>query len=334
MRSFQEFLESFKELSKHEMLHIPSYKEYLKEHSNDNKFDYISDIFVPYKFLGQKRITTMSHDRFSTPNYHSHRFMEINYILEGDFINIIEGQEIVMHKGDICIMPPLVFHSMDIIQRDIESRRNSYAIHLFINEHAIKEFFADTSNESITKFINNIVNGESHRKYAFFRCSDPSVSEWIAKLLFYSTHYINNDFKNEEQTLSFYLAHSFISEMLNPERYTLSFSTSFTGNHSSTNDIIGYISENFTTVTLEDVASKFNYSFSYASKLIKQRTGLGFSKLLSNIRLERACDLLKNTDYLIHDIASKCGYNNTEHFHRCFKAKYGMTPSNYRDDDK
>ncbi len=334
MTSFCEFIEKIKNLSEQEKIHIPIYEKYLKEHEDDSKSDYISDIFVPDRFLGQKKLTTMSHNRFSTPNYHSHRFMEINYILEGDFINIIEGQEIVMHKGDICIMPPLVFHSMDIIQHDIESRKNSYAIHLFINVHAIKEFFPDTSNESFTRFINNIARGESHRKFAFFRCSDPGVSEWIAKLLFYSTHSAGTEIKSEEDSLLFHLGRAFIAEMLNPKRYTLSFSTSFTGNSSSTNDIIGYISENFKTVTLEDVALKFNYSFSYASKLIKQRTGLGFSKLLSNIRLERACDLLKHTDQSVQDIASKCGYNTTEHFHRSFKAKYRMTPSSYRENSK
>jgi len=334
MLPFHDFLEHLTRLSPHEKLHMQAYEEYLKQHSDDNKCDYISDIFVPDKFLGDKKITTMTHDRFSTPNYHSHRFMEINYILEGDFINIIEGQETIMHKGDICVLPPLVFHSMDLCERAPEKRKDSFAIHLFINTDAIKEFFPDIRDESFSKFINGIVNGESHRKFAFFRCSDPGISEWLAKLMYYSTSCYAGGKRPEEQILSHTLAHAFISEMLNPERYTLSFSTSFTGNSSSTNDIIGYISENFTDVTLEKVATQFNYSFSYASKLIKQRTGLGFSKLLSNIRLERAAELLRDTDSPIRDIASKCGYNNIEHFHRCFKSKYGITPSAYRDNSK
>ncbi len=331
MSTFAQFSERFGILSDQEKLHIQSYKEYLKEHGNDNKSDYITDVFVSDKFIAGKKITTMNHDRFSTPNYHSHRFMEINYILEGDFINIIEGQEILMHKGDICVLPPFIFHSMDIVSRDIEIRKNSYAIHLFINTSSIGEFFADITNESFAKFINGVVNNESHRKFALLRCNDPSVSEWITKLLYYSTQLCNKNSTPENLVLSSHLAHTFIAEMLNPERYSLSFSNSFAGASSSTNDIIGYISENFRTVTLENVAEKFNYSFSYTSKLIKQRTGLGFSKMLSNIRLEKTCELLKNTDYPVQDIASKCGYNNTEHFHRSFKAKYGVTPSNYRE---
>lgn len=330
MKTFQELLNSFTELSKHEKLHISSYKEYLEQHSNDNKFDYVSNVFVSDMILGEKKITTMNHDRFSTPNYHSHRFMEINYILDGNFVNTIEGQEITMHKGDICVLPPLVFHSMDLVERDIEKRKNSYVIHLFINTEAISEFFPCTQNESFARFINGIVKGESHRKFAFFQCSDPNVSEWIAKLLYFSTQRFSSTKSNEERELSHHLAHAFIAEMLNPERYSLSFSTSFTGNSSSTNDIIGYISENYRTVTLEDVAEKFNYSFTYASKLIKQRTGFGFSKMLSDIRLEKACYLLNSTDCTVQDIAARCGYNNIEHFHRSFKTKYSITPATYR----
>ena len=330
MYTFGELIDSFNELSMNEKLHISSYEEYLKLHSEDNKFDYISDIFVPDKFLGDKKITTMNHDRFSPPNYHSHRFMEINYILSGDFTNTIEGQEITMHKGDICVLPPFVFHAMDLVERDIEKRKNSYAIHLFINSDAIAEFFPNVTNESFAKFINSILSGESHRKFALFRCNDPDVSGWIAKLLYFvtNTHKYLNTKENTE--LGYRLAQAFIAEMLNPARYTLSFSSSFTGNSSSTNDIIGYIHENFRTVTLEDVAEKFNYSFTYASKLIKQRTGLCFSKMLSDIRLEKACNLLIHTDYPIHDIALKCGYNNIEHFHRSFKAKHSVTPASFR----
>ncbi len=333
MKTFKEMNFQIMQLGSAEVSHMDSYCEYCKSHQSNNKFDYISNIVVEDKFLYGKKVFAMTHDRFSLPSYHTHRFMEIIYILEGEFINIIEGQETVMHKGDICVIPPLVYHSIDLTERDIDKRKDSFAINIFIRKSAIVEIFRDIKQESFEKFISGITNSESHRKFAFFSCLNPEISEHIVRLFYYASHYRSPECNEETSILAESLIRCLAAEMLNPKQYSLSFSTSFTGNSLSTNDIIGYISENFKIVTLEDVAKKFNYSFSYASKLIKQRTGLGFSKLLSNMRMDKACELLCGTDMSVQSIASECGYNNIEHFHRSFKAKHGITPSEFRKSD-
>lgn len=331
MLTLKEMNEQLLKLKKNELAHMDSYLEYCENHKNDNKFDYISEIVLGEKYLYGKKVVAMDHDRFSPPNYHAHKFMELTYILEGDFLNIIEGQEIIMHKGDVCIIPPPVFHSIDLIERDCEKRADSYAINIFIRADAIAELFGEAKNESFVRFINGIVNSENHRKFAFFVCSDPSVSEQLVRLLYYSIKCGLESDTEENTLLSESITKSLIAELLSRERYSIVFSSSFYGNSSGANDIIEYVYRNYKTVTLEDVAAKFNYSFSYASKLIKQRTGLGFSKMLSNIRLEKACEMLAGTEQSVHSIASECGYNNIEHFHRSFRAKYNITPSSYRE---
>ncbi len=334
MQTYSEMEKNFSTLTKDELKHKDGYMEYLKSRQREKKVDYVTHIFVPDSFLKSKSITTTNHDRFSLPDYHTHNFMEISYILAGTFINIIEGQEIIMNKGDISVLPPHIYHSMDLTELDIDKRNQSYAIHIFIHKDAIKKYLSVFQNDNFEKFINGIINGSSHRKFAFFVCRDSSISEPLIKLLHYTLLNYSPENSKENSFLADSLAASLFSEMLNPERYTLSFSTSFSGNSSSAVDVIEYISRNFRDVTLDRVAAEFNYSFSYTSKLIKQRTGLGFSKLLSNIRLEKSCELLASSDIPVQDIAAECGYNNIEHFHRSFKTAFGVTPSSYRDDSK
>jgi AraC-like DNA-binding protein len=46
--------------------------------------------------------------------------------------------------------------------------------------------------------------------------------------------------------------------------------------------------------------------------------------------LDFACSLLKSTDRSIEEIVSKAGYKNKSHFYKLFQKNYGMTPSQYR----
>ena len=47
-------------------------------------------------------------------------------------------------------------------------------------------------------------------------------------------------------------------------------------------------------------------------------------------RIERACRLLKETDMLVEDVSTACGYATRERFNQAFKQETGTTPSGYR----
>ena len=53
-------------------------------------------------------------------------------------------------------------------------------------------------------------------------------------------------------------------------------------------------------------------------------------EILTDIRMQKACDLLKNTTLRVLEVSSAVGYENTEHFYRAFRRKTGLTPSEYR----
>lgn len=99
-------------------------------------------------------------------------------------------------------------------------------------------------------------------------------------------------------------------------------------------EIITYIQDNYTEITLEEVASRFHFSNPHCSKVIKEATGLTFTQLLQKIRLERAENLLTNTNISIADISNSVGYLTVEHFIRLFKKKNEISPSQYRKNNK
>ncbi len=96
------------------------------------------------------------------------------------------------------------------------------------------------------------------------------------------------------------------------------------------NDIINFIQENYTEVTLDKLAEEFHLSKPYISKYIKDKSGETFGDIVKNIKMNKACSLLKNSSMTVDNVAATVGYENVEHFNRTFKKKYDLTPIQYR----
>lgn len=96
------------------------------------------------------------------------------------------------------------------------------------------------------------------------------------------------------------------------------------------NEIINYIHTNYLTVTLEELSQQMHLSIPYLSKYIKAKSGGTFGETLRNVRMKKACTLLKNASMTVEKTADCVGYQNVEHFNRLFKRKYGMTPIQFR----
>ncbi|ANE45776.1 AraC family transcriptional regulator [Paenibacillus swuensis] len=83
-------------------------------------------------------------------------------------------------------------------------------------------------------------------------------------------------------------------------------------------------------VTLRDVAKEYSFSPNYLGQLFKVETGKHFSEYLIALRLEKACELLIDTNLKIYEVADRVGYRYLPYFSRQFKEAYGMTPLEYR----
>lgn len=97
------------------------------------------------------------------------------------------------------------------------------------------------------------------------------------------------------------------------------------------NDIVNYIHKNFTEdINLVVLSEQFNFSPKYISSLIKSKTGIGFSELITKLRIEKAVNLMITTEMPIKVISMEIGYVDGQYFHRVFKKSTGMTPVEYR----
>lgn len=92
-----------------------------------------------------------------------------------------------------------------------------------------------------------------------------------------------------------------------------------------------YMEENYMRdINIIEVAERNSISYSYLSKIFKQKVGICLSDYLNSIRIEKGKEYLKNTNLTMNEIAVQIGYNNAQSFQRFFKKYENMTLGDYR----
>lgn len=95
---------------------------------------------------------------------------------------------------------------------------------------------------------------------------------------------------------------------------------------------IAEIEKNYKTpITLNSTAEKFGITPQYLSRLFPKETSQSFIDYLTAYRMEKAKDLLRNTNMKINVICTEVGYPDAKYFCTLFKKVVGVTPNQYRD---
>jgi len=79
-----------------------------------------------------------------------------------------------------------------------------------------------------------------------------------------------------------------------------------------------------------DVAAELGMSESRFSRFFRRATGNTFTDFVNRIRVNRACQLLMESDRLVTHICYEVGFNNVANFNRRFLEIKGMTPTEFR----
>lgn len=81
---------------------------------------------------------------------------------------------------------------------------------------------------------------------------------------------------------------------------------------------------------VEQLADMVYLAPSYLSTVFKKETGQNLSKFIKQYRMEKAKDMLENTNMKIVNISEACGYQNVSYFCQSFRECYGVSPQKFR----
>ncbi|MBR2565370.1 MAG: response regulator [Paenibacillus sp.] len=83
-------------------------------------------------------------------------------------------------------------------------------------------------------------------------------------------------------------------------------------------------------ITMRELADSLHLNSSYFSVLFKEQVGLNFSEYLMRKRVQRAKELLVQTNLPISEVAERVGYQTDKYFIKVFKSLENISPSKYR----
>lgn len=266
-------------------------------------------------------LITLRHNRYSPAIIHDHTFFELIYIYEGVCEQTISNNKKNLSMGDVCIIPPGIKHSVGVFDDSIIFNcliRKSTLHNIFFN-------FLNNPNILSAFFINNIYS-ENGNDYIIFHTG---IDYEIQRGVLYMYKESIEQSLYWDQMISYTLMLIFGLLIRNYEK-SIELPTFMQKADVQRFALLQYVQDNFATITLNQVAEKFNYTPEYTSRLFKSTTGRSFTQILQQVRLERAQVLLQDTNLSVANIANQIGYETTENFIRIFKKQMHMTPTEYR----
>ena len=255
---------------------------------------------------------------------HTHDYLELSYVVKGEFRQKISGKDIVFRKGELCLIDKNCVHQ-DYLQ-------NGEHVILFLglsNDMFTEVMNENVSTEKIISFLQSaILKQKNLQQYLRFKPSpetevalEKAFEQLIEELLI-------ND------TGSAFICKGLMVRIFGLLSTGCEFSLSRELRQAMSwivfEEVADYISHHYTSVTIKELVNAFHFQEDYFNRLIRSKAGVSYSEYVQKIRLEKAETLLRSTNMTVDEIAEAVGYQNKGYFYKIFKKEFGMTPRQMR----
>ena len=282
--------------------------------------DGTNDIVSGQKLLEPgKLMAVRPHTRFIHFPEHTHDYVEMVYVCQGQAKHLINGSEIVLNKGELLVL------GQNTKQEIFPARETDIAVNFIVRPEMFGGIldFLGSEETPLREFIIGCLCGENPSGYLLFRVADVKpVQNLIENLIWTIIIDTPNRRSINQLTMGLLLA-----QLLN---YTDRLSTGVPEQEMIVH-VLHYIEVNYAKGSLTDIAQRLHYDTAWLSREIKRSTGKNYTQLVQDKRLSQAAWLLRNTKHNVADISLSVGYENLSYFHRLFMEHFQMSPKQYRD---
>lgn len=238
---------------------------------------------------------------------HFHNKHELYYLVKGSSRYFINNEIFAVNAGDMIFIPKGAFH-----KTNIEQNKDA--------ERIILVFDDDFAGSEYKKHINQLINKKhirfpEHELLKIGELFNKIEKECQKK----DSDYVEMQ-KLYLRELLILISRHRVSDSLVKQGHSFKL----------IEDIMRYISENIDAdLSLSTLAQKYSISPNYLSKQFKKISGLHLSEYISISRINMAENLLKTQKLPITEIATRCGFNDSNYFAAVFKRYKGITPKKY-----
>lgn len=247
---------------------------------------------------------TVNQRRSSVQHYHEHN--ELYYLLNGSTTYYIEDKAFKVSKGDFVFIPKTVLHSTDSGEC-----LNTERILITFDDKSLDEQILPILKVLGEQNIIHIAKGKTGR---------------MEELL----HLVKEEYENTNEYRDF-IVRLYVSELLVLiNRCMIDSQSQNADKNGLLQTVSEYIAGNYgSDISLSSLAKQFFVSKSYLSRRFKAHFGIGLNEYIRSVRIKKAADMLADSDMKITEIATKCGFNDSNYFSSVFKKEKGVTPHKY-----
>ncbi|MGN0314669.1 MAG: helix-turn-helix domain-containing protein [Fusicatenibacter sp.] len=272
---------------------------------------------ITYEDLNPTFLFVFQTQRLKTEHPHSHDFIEIVLILDGEGEFYLDGALCPVRKGDILLLNPGTVHQSRFTHP----------------ESPALEFYAAFTNVHFRNMEENRICFSSassliHPKEKTFL----SLSRLAAEM---------NVETEQAHPGRYFMLKSCLMQMILllyraqtecPKTDIAGYTFESTNKKYVVEQIVDYMDQHYNEkISLDRIAENMYLSPFYISRIFKSEIGTTPINYLINMRMEKAKQLLKTrSDASVQEIAECVGYEDAYHFSKLFKKHYGESPTKYR----
>lgn len=267
---------------------------------------------------------------------HNHDFMEIAYVVEGTGFHHINDELHRVRKGDLYVIPVGVPHVFRPAAAD--RRKHPLSVcNVIVSPRLLDRLEPLMSDRTLAAFVRTLPEGKLLR-YEMQKTED-TMDKLLLMLL--------REYSMPQQGSADYL-HTLLLQLLICI-YRADYDAMNVNSEAQASGVAGggkqslpssaadfarmladldlHAHESF---TLAQLAQTSGYSERHLGRLFKRYTGQTFHQYRQSRRMEQSCEMLKHTTMKVSDISERVGYKDADTFTKVFKRSIGVTPSEYR----
>lgn len=295
----------------------------MKQAKGDN---YFKDNALAIHVCKVNRMKNISHDNDLTEIEHHHDFIEIVFITKGKGTQVISNNEYEVTEGDIFILQGFQNHyfkdagkaeminvmfdpvkSPGLVSDDIKTIDGYNAL-----------FILEPRNRNRMHFKNML-----HLNHVDLAKSEYVLNGMLLEIAQKEPGY-ELFLKNKLEEIILFLSRRY-SQISIPKAKSLL----------CIGKAIHYIEANFhNTIYIRQLAELNFMSIRNFQRIFKEATGLSPNDYLLELRIQHASKLLTESDSAIYSVSEQVGISDWFYFSKAFKKKFGVSPLNYRKQNK
>ena len=256
---------------------------------------------------------------------HTHDYLELSYVVEGEFHQRILNKDVVFQKGDLCLIDKNCLH------QEIMEGTSATLLFLGITNVMFQDIMKrQITTERISSFLKMaLMEQKSLQQYLHFR---PQAEEAVSQMDETMTSLLLELQRHDEASPIICRGLLLrIFRILNTQyEFSLSKKLRQKMNWILYEEISDYMKQHMKNISIRMLCEEFHFQEDYFNRLLKNRTGMTYTEYLQHLRLQKAEELLLHTRLTIDAIAAEVGYKNKGYFYKIFTERHRMTPAQFR----